>query len=247
MTIMRFGSRGDDVRAIQAELQIPVDGHYGLITELAVKAFQVTHGLTVDGIVGPRTLAALDARADGAKSVKPTPAEPNIHAPSTSIVFPKDTMEAKVGFYGDPRGLSGVNQSWYNANVIRVTPPYRMTYEENPIKGISFHKKAAPALLAALNVIWEACDKDQTKIEKYGLQEFGGSFNYRPIRDRPNSLSNHSFAIAIDIAPTGNELGKPKGTMPAFAVKAFEDQGFRWGGRYKGRKDWMHFEAVRSA
>lgn len=245
MTVMRFGSRGDDVRAIQTALQIPVDGHYGLITELAVKAFQVTHGLTVDGIVGPRTLAALDARVDNTKAVKPAPVEPNIHAPIIHATFPKDSMAEKVAFYGDPRGLSGGNQSWYNANVVRVTPPYRMTYDGQPIKSISFHKKAAAALLAALNAIWEACDKDQTKIEKYGLQEFGGSFNYRQIRGSSN-LSNHSFAIAIDIAPTGNELGKTKGTMPAFAVKAFKDSGFKWGGDYKGRRDWMHFEAVSS-
>jgi hypothetical protein len=39
-------------------------------------------------------------------------------------------------------------------------------------------------------------------------------------------------------------LGVKKGTMPDFAVEAFDKQGFRWGGRYKSRKDWMHFEAV---
>jgi hypothetical protein len=243
MTVLRFGSRGEAVRAVQEALQIPVDGHYGNITELAVKAFQVMHGLTVDGVVGPLTLAALDARVDRTNAVTPAPIEPDIHSRPAHVTFPKDTMAAKTAFYGDPRGLTGVNQSWYGANVIRVTPPYRMTFDGQPVKGIAFHKKAAPALLAALNQIWESCDQDQKKIEKYGLQEFGGSFNYRTIRGSSN-LSNHSFAIAIDIAPTGNELGKTKGTMPAFAVKAFDDQGFRWGGRYKGRKDWMHFEAV---
>jgi hypothetical protein len=34
--------------------------------------------------------------------------------------------------------------------------------------------------------------------------------------------------------------------MPRFAVDAFKAQGFKWGGDYKGRKDWMHFEAVAS-
>lgn len=37
----------------------PVDGAFGPRTELAVLSFQESHGLRVDGIVGPQTLAAL--------------------------------------------------------------------------------------------------------------------------------------------------------------------------------------------
>lgn len=158
-------------------------------------------------------------------------------------VFPKDTMAAKCAFYGDPRGPHGVNESWYSNNVIRIVPPFQMAYAGKPIQTISFHKKAAPALSAALDAIWLACNKDQKKINASGLQEFGGSFNYRLIRGSSN-ISNHSFAIAIDIAPTGNALGVTKGKMPKFAVDAFKAQGFKWGGDYKGRKDSMHFEAV---
>jgi len=157
--------------------------------------------------------------------------------------FPKDTMAAKVAFYGDPRGPHGVNARWFDANVVRVKPPFQMTYAGQPIKTIAFHKKAADALAAALQTIWLACDKDQKKINACGLSEFGGSFAYRLIRGS-SALSNHSFAIAIDIAPSGNPLGAVKGKMPRFAVDAFKAQGFRWGGDYRGRKDWMHFEAV---
>lgn len=159
--------------------------------------------------------------------------------------WPKDNMADKIAFYGDPRGPHGVNESWFSNNVVRVVPPFKMTYAGKPIASIAFHKKCAAALKAALQAIWEACDKDQKKIDAAGLSEYGGSFNYRLIRGS-SAISNHSFAIAIDIAPTGNALGVTKGKMPAFAVKAFKDQGFRWGGDYKGRKDWMHFEAVSS-
>jgi hypothetical protein len=152
-------------------------------------------------------------------------------------------MAAKVAFYGDPRGPHGVNERWFSNNVVRVVPPFKMTYAGQPIKSIAFHKKCAGALSAALQAIWDACDRDQKKVDACGLSEYGGSFNYRLIRGSSN-ISNHSFAIAIDIAPTGNALGVTKGKMPAFAVKAFKDQGFKWGGDYKGRKDWMHFEAV---
>lgn len=158
--------------------------------------------------------------------------------------FPKDNMAAKIAFYGDPRGANGlVNPKWYAANITHVTPPYQMTYARTPIHGIAFHKKCAPALLAALTTIWEHCGKDQKQVEQFHLQEFGGSFNYRLIRGRAE-LSNHAFGIAIDIEPTGNELGRVHGEMQPFAITAFKDQGFKWGGDYQGRKDWMHFEAV---
>lgn len=160
-------------------------------------------------------------------------------------MFPKDTMAEKIKFYGDPRGAHGVNEKWYANNIIRVVPPFQMTYAGKPIKSIAFHKRAAAELRAALNGIWLHCEKNQKLINSLHLNEFGGSFNYRLIRGSSN-ISNHSFAIAIDIMPTGNELGKVKGAMPKFAIDAFKAQGFKWGGDYKGRKDWMHFEAVSS-
>ena len=40
---------------------LAVDGIFGKDTEEAVRAFQHDHGLGADGIVGPRTLAAIGA------------------------------------------------------------------------------------------------------------------------------------------------------------------------------------------
>jgi len=37
----------------------PIDGRYGPLTEAAVMDFQATHGLVVDGLDGPLTMAAL--------------------------------------------------------------------------------------------------------------------------------------------------------------------------------------------
>lgn len=157
--------------------------------------------------------------------------------------FPKDTMAAKIAFYGDPRGPHGVSDSWFTKNVTKITPPFKMLYAGKPIMSISFHRLCAIELNEALHDIWAHVGYEQAEIDRLGLSEYGGSFNYRLIRGSSN-MSNHSFAIAIDIAPTGNELGKTKGKMPQFVVDAFKSQGFKWGGDYKGRKDWMHFEAV---
>lgn len=50
---------GADVRYVQTRLRIGADGWYGPQTKSAVLAFQRTHGLSVDGIVGPLTWAKL--------------------------------------------------------------------------------------------------------------------------------------------------------------------------------------------
>lgn len=59
MTFYKRGSTGAVVKQIQEALYLLADGIYGSITEDAVKVFQRENGLTVDGIVGPATLAKL--------------------------------------------------------------------------------------------------------------------------------------------------------------------------------------------
>jgi lysozyme family protein len=50
---------GVDVKTLQTHLGIRVDGIYGRGTKEAVRAYQASHGLTVDGLAGPQTLASL--------------------------------------------------------------------------------------------------------------------------------------------------------------------------------------------
>lgn len=63
--VLKQGSTGDVVKKIQTKLKNwgyytgKVDGIYGSGTKAAVKYFQRKNGLTADGIVGAKTLAAL--------------------------------------------------------------------------------------------------------------------------------------------------------------------------------------------
>jgi cell wall-associated NlpC family hydrolase len=57
--LLKFGSRGPAVAALQRRLGIEADGIFGPITRAAVRTFQQRHGLLVDGIVGPQTRGAL--------------------------------------------------------------------------------------------------------------------------------------------------------------------------------------------
>lgn len=63
-TVMRIGHRGDAVAQLQENLKalgydVAVDGHYGNETASAVREFQRSMSLTVDGIAGNRTQRAL--------------------------------------------------------------------------------------------------------------------------------------------------------------------------------------------
>lgn len=82
----RQGSTGSAVRTIQTKLKNwgyydgAVDGIYGSATTAAVKYFQKTNGLTVDGIVGPATLKALGMPSDGGSSASVSSGEAELLA-----------------------------------------------------------------------------------------------------------------------------------------------------------------------
>jgi hypothetical protein len=57
--LLKEGSRGQEVIELQQGLGIGDDGIFGAGTKRAVEAYQAEHGLFVDGIVGPHTLAAI--------------------------------------------------------------------------------------------------------------------------------------------------------------------------------------------
>jgi hypothetical protein len=85
------------------------------------------------------------------------------------------------------------------------------------------------------------------------------AFNYRFIAGT-KKLSNHSFGTAIDINPLFNpyirkDLIQPSGavykpdrkgtiTTNSFLVEEFKTLGWVWGGDWKDRKDYQHFEKV---
>lgn len=60
--VLRRGSSGPVVEELQRKLNITVDGDFGLATERAVKEFQTRRGLSADGVCGPATWAALEAK-----------------------------------------------------------------------------------------------------------------------------------------------------------------------------------------
>ena len=56
---LKQGSRGEEVKQIQAYLELAVDGNFGPKTHGRVCEWQHNNGLTVDGVVGPLTWNAM--------------------------------------------------------------------------------------------------------------------------------------------------------------------------------------------
>ena len=98
---LRRGALGWDVAVTQFLLgqrgiALAVNGYLGAHTERALRRFQRAHGLSVDGIAGPRTLAALldDARKDLAVSV-----------PRTGIDRVRSLLDYWAAHYGVERAI----------------------------------------------------------------------------------------------------------------------------------------------
>ena len=58
--ILKLGSRGNEVKVLQEKLNLKADGIFGPLTEEAIKDFQRSNSLEVDGIAGADTLSKLN-------------------------------------------------------------------------------------------------------------------------------------------------------------------------------------------
>jgi hypothetical protein len=150
-------------------------------------------------------------------------------------------------FYGNPRGPNGKpSAAWVKANLTTIPAPYRMTFDGRPVTRIQIHRKCADSLSRVLAGIWTASGHNQARIEEWGADKFGGTFNYRLMRGL-DRLSMHSYGCAIDIDPARNGLGNPRGHLLdcPLVVAAFLAEGWVWGGHWQTRPDAMHFQAAR--
>jgi N-acetylmuramoyl-L-alanine amidase len=83
MATIKKGSKGQAVKELQKLLSIYPDGIFGTLTEERVKEFQAENNLTVDGIVGPVTMAKLLLKASKLKKSKRTINDIIVHCSAT--------------------------------------------------------------------------------------------------------------------------------------------------------------------
>lgn len=98
--MLRNGDKGDDVKELQTALKTlgyfngDIGGNYLTLTTQAVKAFQKANGLEVDGIFGPKSLAALVEclKKIAPPEPAPTPPEPAPAPPTPPASEPTYTL-----------------------------------------------------------------------------------------------------------------------------------------------------------
>ena len=102
---LRRGSRGEYVTLAQTQLiqkgydcgTYGADGQFGAATEQVVRSFQHDHGLTVDGVIGQKTWAALDAAEPAVKYTVTIPHLSKSQADALCSQYPGSIMTEERG------------------------------------------------------------------------------------------------------------------------------------------------------
>ena len=249
-TVLRRGDSGPRVVELQRLLSLAgwhtrADGVFGAITLAAVKAFQLEHGLAVDGLAGKATLAALrEAAADA-----PPDTEPAFDLASAPLPLGDAERVRVFGSFdwvhapreGEP-GAIKILGNWVRENITTVTIPQLVGVKGCPSGRVTCHRLAAPTFQRFFAAVAEA--------GKMGLVlTWDGCWNPRLVRGG-SSLSNHATGCDFDINAQWNARGRPGPTAGAHGsvaelVPIAVASGLGWGGTW-GTPDAMHFGALRA-
>lgn len=217
-----------------------IDGIVGPKTIAALRAFQGKVGLPATGVSNPATVEALRGTSTGSIQ-RPTPGMPALRQPIGKPA-PKPTwprQDAVQGFYG----AVGTDQA-----PLALPYPMKLAWNKSvTVTRITLHKKVHESAGRAFEQIALAYNSAQ-RIE-LGIDLFGGSLNVRKMRGG-SAYSMHSWGIAIDFDPERNQLnwGRDKARLAKPDAEAFwrawESEGWVALGRDRNF-DWMHVQAAR--
>lgn len=180
---MRSGDKGQTVRDLQTRLQElgyydgKIDGDFGSGTKNAVKAFQRQHGLTSDGVAGPKTLTVL--YSDEAKPfVQPTPV--NTLAGAQPLLVNKDHP---------------VSEDFEPADLVTVkdVTGKLMTYQRDSIQGVREAVEALSSMIRAAQADgvspWKLREGYRTYKDQQAIFD-------RRVKQYENDGKTHSQAVA---------------------------------------------------
>jgi hypothetical protein len=168
-----------------------------------------------------------------------------------------------IAMFGNPANSDGtLNEAWEGANIRKVAPPdgWQLFFQGDdglvPVSGIRMHRLLEDVFLAVLDDVRDAVqqqlgssatdDDVRARLHELRLDQHGGGFNFRKITGG-QSLSLHSFGIAIDWDPENNPRKKPlTRTLPDFWYDIWKAHG--WGdGRRFPTPDPMHVQFATGA
>lgn len=134
-TLLKLGSKGNQVKVIQTELKnlgyftySKTTGYYGSITKDAVKRFQKANGLYADGIVGKQTYGVINSIMNESTS-KSLVSTDELEVSETSMSLMSEKSSKKVGSFD---WFSTVKKVWERGEDAVVT---------DIVTGLSFNVK----------------------------------------------------------------------------------------------------------
>lgn len=201
--VLKQGSKGEVVKTVQTKLKRwgyykgSVDGIYGKETKAAVIYFQKKNGLTADGIVGKKTLAALGI-SESALSNGTTNSTGGVGKYSSADV----TLLARV-IYGEARGESYTGQVAVAAVVLNRI---KSSSFPNTVSAVVYQPYAFTAVMdGQINYTPNQTAYNAAKAAINGWDPTGGAlYYYNPktatsawiySRKVTTTIGNHVFAI----------------------------------------------------
>lgn len=198
VAVISQGSRGETVKLIQQKLKRwgyyngAIDGIYGSATKKAVKYFQSKNGLTADGIVGNKTLAALGISLNGGSQTSSS---------GTSYSNTDVTLLARL-IYGEARGENFTGQVAVGAVVMNRV---KSSSFPNTISGVIYQPYAFTAVAdGQINFSPDATAIRAAKQAMNGYDPtYGAIYYYNPAiatstwifsRKTTITIGNHVFA-----------------------------------------------------
>jgi putative chitinase len=178
--LLKIGSKGEDVKKLQAKLGLGADGIFGKGTEEAVKSFQLKNQLTPDGLVGEGTWNKLF----GSQQIiaEPAPVVPVVQTSSSglnltrlkghipdSVIAQIPETAAKFGIDTPLRLAHFLAQCGHESGGFRLTKE-NLNYSAKGLKGI-FGKYFKEAGLA---------ESYERKPEKIANRVYGGRMGNGP-------------------------------------------------------------------
>ena len=198
----------------------------GEVIRRGAEAIQEEHGLVVDGLCGPNTLAA----------IQPDP----VVGVSGRLPIPDNNRAAIEAVYGafdfedseTQKGAIIIDPDWVRKNIARCQfHTGQVTWCHAGIKDelIDLYRAACHASGYTPKSAWSWVAR-----------------RMRWSKNRP--LSTHAHGISIDFDPKLNGVGPVEDSKiakyPDF-IEVFENAGWTWGGRWKRYPDAMHFQRTK--
>lgn len=119
LVLLRVGSRGATVKAMQEDLGIDADGRFGPGTKKAVMEFQTANGLTADGMAGPVTLSKMKSFAgvvtqEVIQKAEVTPDEEHFEAEELPEIKGADPVVGAATEVAPKKSVWGKVKGWFS-------------------------------------------------------------------------------------------------------------------------------------